>query len=110
MVLQVRSEKGPPSNSKGSTSIREGSKGGSTPLEVLSASLGVRQSLDKPDGPPPAGTRQEVIALAEGDVTITFPDNLSPTSYEDLESYFELFLRKAKRLAEAQQELKKLLE
>ncbi|HWX82708.1 MAG TPA: hypothetical protein VNZ48_03830 [Xanthobacteraceae bacterium] len=43
-------------------------------------------------------------------MTITFPDNLSPTSYEDLESYFELFLRKAKRLAEAQQELKKLLE
>jgi hypothetical protein len=51
-----------------------------------------------------------VIALAEGDVTITFPDGLSPESYQDLEACFEPFLRKTKRLAEAQPELEKLLE
>jgi hypothetical protein len=30
-------------------------------------------------------------------VIVTFPDALSGASYQDLEDYFELFLRKAKR-------------
>ena len=30
---------------------------------------------------------------------LTFPANLSPTSYEDLEAYLQIFLRQAKRMA-----------
>jgi hypothetical protein len=45
--------------------------------------------------------RKEVFALDEGDVILTFPENLSPESYEDLEGYFALFLKKAKRRAES---------
>jgi hypothetical protein len=51
---------------------------------------------------PSAGTRREVFGVAEGDVVISFPENLSPESYEDLEAYLELFLRKAKRRAEVE--------
>jgi hypothetical protein len=65
-------------------------------------SPGMRQPLDQPDGPPPDGTRREVFGLAEGDVVISFPENLSAESYEDLAAYFELFLRKAKRRAEVE--------
>ncbi|MBU6457778.1 MAG: hypothetical protein KGQ48_09580, partial [Bradyrhizobium sp.] len=47
----------------------------------------------------PKGMRREVFALDEGDVVLTFPDNMSAASYDDLESYLQLFLRKAKRRA-----------
>ena len=50
------------------------------------------------------GTRQEVFALDEGDVTLTFPEGLSPESYSDLESYLGLFLKKAKRRASKKDE------
>src|SRR6266404_7419480 len=40
---------------------------------------------------------QEVFNLDEGPVTLIFPESLSADSYEDLASYFQLFLRKAKR-------------
>ena len=50
--------------------------------------------------PTPKGMRKEVITLDEGDVILTFPDNLSAASYEDLESHLQLFLRKAKRRAQ----------
>jgi hypothetical protein len=43
-------------------------------------------------------------------VTLTFPEALSSASYEDLKDYFDLFLRKAKRRAEAEDELKKAME
>jgi hypothetical protein len=42
-------------------------------------------------------------------VVLTLPDSLSAASYEDLESYLQLLLRKAKRRTEAQDEIKKLL-
>ena len=45
------------------------------------------------------GDRREVFALAEGDVVLTFPASLSQESYEDLEAYLQIFLRKAKRMA-----------
>lgn len=51
------------------------------------------------DTPPPQGTRREVFVLDEGDVVLTFPDNLSAASFADLEDHFELFLRKARRRA-----------
>ena len=49
---------------------------------------------------PPAATSgmlQEVFNLDEGPVTLTFPAQMSTTSYMDLADYFQLFLRKAKR-------------
>lgn len=50
------------------------------------------------------GMRQEVFALDEGDVTLTFPDGLSLDSYADLEDYLALFLKKAKRRASKKDE------
>jgi hypothetical protein len=79
----------------------------------------VLEQKGKPDAPPPVvdqpprlplnvkppaadgkpGTRQEVFALDEGDLVISYPEGLSLSSYEDLETYLQLFLRKAKRRA-----------
>lgn len=42
---------------------------------------------------------QEVFNLEEGPVTLSFPAALSADSYEDLEAYLQLFLKKAKRRA-----------
>jgi hypothetical protein len=42
-------------------------------------------------------------------VALTFADNLSAASYEDLESYPQVLLRKATRRTEAQDEIKKLM-
>lgn len=56
---------------------------------------------EKSDTPPAKGTRREVIALDEGDVILTFPENLSADSYDDLEGYLTLFLKKARRRAGA---------
>jgi hypothetical protein len=50
---------------------------------------------------PKVGTLQEVFNLDEGPVTLTFPAKLSVASYEDLEAHLEIFLRKAKRRADA---------
>ena len=44
---------------------------------------------------------QEVFNIDEGPVTLTFPARLSAASYEDLEDHLQIFLRKAKRRAEA---------
>ena len=60
--------------------------------------------------PPKPGMLQEVFTLTEGPVTLTFPEALSTASYEDLKDYFDLFLRKAKRRADADDELKKMTE
>lgn len=57
--------------------------------------------LALPDIPPAKGVRKEVFALEEGDVVLTFPDNLSAASFHDLQSYLALFLRKAQRRATA---------
>lgn len=44
---------------------------------------------------------QEVFNLDEGPVTLTFPAKMSAASYEDLEDHLQIFLRKAKRRADA---------
>jgi hypothetical protein len=44
---------------------------------------------------------QEVFNLEEGPVTLTFPVELSPESYQDLSDHLAIFLRKAKRRAES---------
>lgn len=53
--------------------------------------------------PPTAkfGVLQEVFNLDEGPVTLTFPAKMSVASYEDLEAHLQIFLRKAKRRADA---------
>lgn len=43
--------------------------------------------------------REERFALTEGDVVISFPEQLSLESVEDLEAYIEIFLKKARRRA-----------
>ena len=61
----------------------------------------------------PTGTAQETFLLDEGAVTLTFPAQMSADSYEDLAAHLELFLRKAKRRAEAAHEaaeMKKMME
>jgi hypothetical protein len=63
------------------------------------ASKNKAPTLALEDAAPTKGARREVFALDEGDVILTFPDNLSAASYDDLESYLQLFLRKAKRRA-----------
>lgn len=53
---------------------------------------------------PPAATApmlQEVFNLDEGPVTLVFPSNLSPESYEELKDGLEFFLRRAQRRARA---------
>ena len=41
--------------------------------------------------------REEIFTLDEGDVIITFPDNLSPESFSYLKEHFELSLKKVER-------------
>ena len=55
-----------------------------------------------PEKTPQPGTRKEVFALDEGDVVLSYPSNLSTASYEELEAYLQLFLRKAKRRSAAE--------
>ncbi len=49
------------------------------------------------------GTRKEIIALDEGDVIITFPENLSVESFGDLQAYLDLFIKKMQRRAKGTQ-------
>lgn len=43
----------------------------------------------------PEDTRQAVFPLTEGDVTITFPANMSADGFEELSDYLEIFLKRA---------------
>lgn len=45
----------------------------------------------------PNGMRKAVFPVSEGDVTLIFPNSLSPEALEELGDYLEIFLRKAKR-------------
>jgi hypothetical protein len=51
------------------------------------------------DGPEKAGVRKSRFALAEGDVVVTFPENLSADSVEDLDGFWQVFVKKARREA-----------
>ena len=46
---------------------------------------------------PPEGMRREVVTLDEGDVVITFPENMSAESYGDLKDHLDLFIKKMQR-------------
>lgn len=51
-----------------------------------------------------AGMRQEVFALAEGDVTIQWPERLSAESLEDFTDWLRILERKIKRASQPQQQ------
>jgi hypothetical protein len=57
------------------------------------------EPLKTNEEPSRAGTRREVITLDEGDVVITFPDNLSADSFGDLKAHLDLFVKKMQRRA-----------
>jgi hypothetical protein len=59
--------------------------------------------------PPKPGMRQAVFPLGDGDVTLTFPEGLSVAGYEELEGYLEMFLKSAKRRADAIQRHKEMI-
>jgi hypothetical protein len=53
----------------------------------------------KDDEPEKAGVRKSRFALAEGDVVVTFPENMSADSVEDLDGFWQVFIKKARREA-----------
>lgn len=44
-----------------------------------------------------AGMKEDVFTLEEGPVVIQYPEHLSQDSFDDLESWLQLVIRKAKR-------------
>lgn len=46
------------------------------------------------------GIREEAFTLDEGQATLTWPENISTESAEDLEAWLQLIIKKAKRIAE----------
>ncbi len=71
---------------------------------VAAAGGAAKQAANPPllaleETPVRAGTRKEVFALEEGDVVLTFPDNLSAASFEDLDGYLKVFISKMRRRA-----------
>lgn len=89
------------------TSQEKGYPHSPTPMEdeMMQApepSRPIQRRSEMTDVPPlKPGMRQEIIALDEGDVTITFPVNLSAESFEDLEDHLKLFVRRMQRRANA---------
>ena len=49
--------------------------------------------------PPKPGMNNEVFTLEEGEVLLQWPSKLSPESFEDLDAWMKIILRKAKRAA-----------
>jgi hypothetical protein len=58
-----------------------------------------RLPLTTDDEPETAGARKSRFALTEGDVVVTFPANLSADSVEDLDAFWQVFIKKARREA-----------
>ena len=67
---------------------------------------------DENDTPPPplnrnkrrevkSGMKEDVFSLSEGDVVLQWPEGLSQESYEDVEAWTKLILRKIKRSIDA---------
>ena len=68
--------------------------------ETEAAPVEARRPLVRTTFPVEAeGTRREVITLDEGDVIITFPENLSADSFGDLKDHLDLFVKKMQRRA-----------
>ncbi|RUV57560.1 hypothetical protein EOA85_15730 [Mesorhizobium sp. M5C.F.Ca.IN.020.29.1.1] len=70
-------------------------------MQAPEPSRPIQRRAETSEPPLKPGMRQEIIALDEGDVTITFPVNLSAESFEDLEDHLKLFVRRMQRRANA---------
>jgi hypothetical protein len=57
------------------------------------------QSAPQSEDVLPIAMRREVITLDEGDVVITFPEDLSAESFGDLKDHLDLFIKKMQRRA-----------
>lgn len=56
------------------------------------------ERINPPPPPPPAqGYKQDIFTLTEGDVVLRWPENLAADSYQDLEDWLGLMLRKIAR-------------
>ena len=53
--------------------------------------------------PPKPGMNQEIFTLDEGQVVLQLPSKLSKESFQDLEDWLTLIIRKAKRASERQE-------
>ena len=82
---------------------QKGASGALPPSPVAPRLPELRPPEERPPAEAVSGTRREVFALDEGDLVINYPEDLSLASYEDLETYLQLFLRKAKRKAAEKQ-------
>jgi hypothetical protein len=51
----------------------------------------------KQDEPVKVGWRKAVFPIDEGDVTLIFPEGISPTGLQDLSEYLAIFLKKEAR-------------
>jgi hypothetical protein len=90
----------------GGPSSEDDGESGENPTQENAMSQTASELLDRPASsfkPPAArhGMLQEVFNLDEGPVTLSFPAKMSAASYGDLEAHLQIFLRKAKRRADA---------
>jgi hypothetical protein len=84
----------------GTHAFVEGS-GTGLPLDQLTAVEPPAKDPSPPKIPPTLkhvpGVRQDLFSLAEGTVSIQWPDSLSPESYEDLSAWLDILKRKIGR-------------
>lgn len=67
-------------------------------LEADAAELPARpKPPPKSRNPPKPGMKEDVFTLKEGDVVLQWPERISPESYQDLEDWTKIILRKIKR-------------
>jgi hypothetical protein len=75
-------------------------KGNGTPASQPPRLALPARNEDEPEKP---GVRKSRFALSEGDVVVTFPENLSADSVEDLDGFWQVFIKKARREAGTKQ-------
>lgn len=64
---------------------------------------GHQRTPPPPTKAPPKGSRQAVFPLSDGDVTMTFPADLSADGFDELGQYLDIFLKKQKSNVKAQE-------
>ena len=68
-------------------------------MPLTSAPSQIESTVLRTGAAPLMGGRRAVFDLTEGEVVITFPEELSPESVSDLADYLEVFMKKARREA-----------
>ena len=76
-------------------------------LPIFSPTLDQHHDLAKPpilrNAPLVPGMNNEIFTLEEGQAALQWPKNLSKDSFEDLEAWLKLIVKKAKRVSEKQE-------